>query len=123
VPDLDVGALDRAAGGRVHDGEAEHQRHAADLLGDVAARERFVDPVRALGHLGREHAARRHPGGRRDRRARRRDRARAEDERAEAGSAAGDDLAAPESLGGVGWVESLMAPIVGAPPERRLGAA
>ena len=26
-------------------------------------------------------------------------------------------------LGGVGWVESLMAPIVGAPPERRLGAA
>jgi len=26
-------------------------------------------------------------------------------------------------LGGMGWVESLMAPIVGAPPERRLRAA
>jgi hypothetical protein len=62
MPDLDVGVLDRRARPRVHDREADDEREPRLALGDVPARERAVDPVRALGHFGREEAGRRRFG-------------------------------------------------------------
>jgi hypothetical protein len=56
MPDLDRSALDRPARRRVDDREPQRQRDAGSSLGDVAAKLRVVDVVRALGLLRGEDA-------------------------------------------------------------------
>jgi hypothetical protein len=57
VPDLEVGPVDRRARPGVLDGEDEVETQARPALADVATRQVRVDPVRALGDLGRQDAA------------------------------------------------------------------